>query len=94
MIRIQMTPDTAQTLSSFLFTAAERFKEDARVCRDEAKRAATLASSVGLNSIALQFDKQESEARAMAEQFSDEAHSPPATRLEEIPTITLEVEKS
>lgn len=71
MIRVEMSAETAETLSSFLITAAERFKEDARICREEKKRAASRPSAVALESIAMQFDKQEAEARAMSAQLSD-----------------------
>lgn len=67
MIRLQLTPKTAETLSSFLTTAAERFKDDAALIRAELKG----KKHAGLEAIAWQFDAQEKETRAMAEQFAD-----------------------
>lgn len=65
MIRADLTSKTAETLSSFLIIAAERFKEDAAMIRAELKG----KPHAGLEAIAAQFDAQEVEARRMSAQF-------------------------
>lgn len=80
MIRVQMTEATAETLSSFLTTAAERFKADAETIRAELKG----KPHAGLEAIAAQFDRQEAEARAMALQFGEVY---PVERLDDMQTI-------
>lgn len=80
----RMSVRCAETLSSFLTTAAERFTEDAKLCRAEATKAngpppADLKpgevwcppSPKSMESLAGQFDKQARQARALAAQFSD-----------------------
>lgn len=80
----RMSIATAEALSSFLVTAAERFKEDATLCRSEGRLAqegppADLPQGAvwcppdpaAMESLAKQFDHQEKQARALAEVFSD-----------------------
>lgn len=80
MIRVQMTEATAETLSSFLTIAAERFKDDAAMIREELKG----KPHAGLEAIAAQFDTQEKEAREMARQFGEVY---PVDRLDDMQTI-------
>lgn len=80
----RMEIGTAETLSSFLTVAAERFKEDAALCRAEGAKAqlpppADLPPGAvwcppdprAMQSLAEQFDKQERQARHLAEQFAE-----------------------
>jgi hypothetical protein len=89
MFHSRMSVSTAETLSSFLTVAAERFKEDAALCRAEGAKAlapppADLPPGViwcpphpgSMESLAKQFDKQERQARQLAEQFAEAYANP------------------
>jgi hypothetical protein len=74
----RMSVSCAETLASFLLVAADRFKEDAKLARE--------TWPAGDQSIAKQFDKQERQARKLAEQFS-EAYENDSPFTGAVPTI-------
>ncbi len=80
----RMSVTCAESLASFLIVAAQRFEEDAKLCRAEGAKAlapppADLApgtvwcppNPAAMESLARQFDKQARQARNLSEQFSD-----------------------
>lgn len=68
---MKFTPAERQTLTNCLRVAAERFADDAKVCRAEAALAQGLGRQGGL-SIAEQFDTQQALALALAARIEDD----------------------
>jgi hypothetical protein len=66
----RMSVSCAETISSFLTTAAQRFEEDAKLAREVGGRLPG-GHAKSHESLAQQFDKQARQARKLAEQFSD-----------------------
>lgn len=80
----RMSTTCAATLANFLIVAAERFREDAELCRREALAARAPAPTDlppgviwcppnpdAMEALAHQFALQERQARTLAEQFAD-----------------------